>query len=173
MGGIGTNVARVAHSLGMRVVATRRSNSGITSEYVEQVATPDELIDLAGHADFIVNCLPLTNATRGLFDARFFSSVKRGAIFVNVGRGATVVTDDLTDALRRGQLGGVGLDVTDPEPLPRSHPLWRMPNVVITPHIAGKSDDLDDRAWLIAHENLRRYSTGECMLSVVDRSSGY
>jgi phosphoglycerate dehydrogenase-like enzyme len=173
LGGIGTHVARVAHGLGMRVVATRRSNSGTAPKFVDHVALSDELVGLATHADLIVNCLPLTCATRGLFDANFFSSVKRGALFVNVGRGASVVTDDLTEALRRGQLGGVALDVTDPEPLPSAHPLWRMPNVVITPHIAGKGGDTEVREWLIAHENLRRYAAGERMLSVIDRTNGY
>ena len=173
LGGIGTHVARVAHGLGMRVVATRRSNSGTAPKFVDHVALSDELVGLATHADLIVNCLPLTCATRGLFDANFFSSVKRGALFVNVGRGASVVTDDLTEALRRGQLGGVALDVTDPEPLPSAHPLWRMPNVVITPHIAGKGGDTEVLEWLIAHENLRRYAAGERMLSVIDRTNGY
>lgn len=173
LGGIGSSMARVAHGLGMRVVAIRRSSTITTLEFVDQVGRPDELVSLAAYADVIVNCLPLTHATRGLFDANFFSSVKRGALFVNVGRGASVVTDDLADALHRGQLGGAALDVTDPEPLPKSHPLWRMPNVVITPHIAGRSSDTDRREWLVARENLRRYAAGEYMLSVVDRSRGY
>jgi phosphoglycerate dehydrogenase-like enzyme len=172
LGGIGSHIARIAHGFGMRVVATRRSNR-TAPEFVEQVSLPHELIGLAADADLIVNCLPLTRATRGLFDAGFFSSVKRGALFVNVARGGSVVTDDLTDALRSGQLGGAALDVTNPEPLPKSHPLWRMSNVVITPHIAGRGSDTDSREWLITRENLRRYVAGERMLSVVDRSSGY
>lgn len=170
LGGIGTEVAWRAHALGMRVLATRNSSrSG--PDYVEYVGLADEADDLAARADVVVNALPLTDQTRGMFDDAFFDAMKRGAYFINVGRGGTVVTADLVRALRAGQLAGAGLDVTDPEPLPAGHPLWSMPNVILTPHVAG---DSDDRTFdLLAAENVRRYVAGDRMLSVVDLDRGY
>jgi phosphoglycerate dehydrogenase-like enzyme len=172
LGGIGLEVAKRAHALGMRVVATRASGRE-GPEFVSYVGLPDELHKLAAGADFVVNTTPLTSATTGLFDAKFFAAVKRGALFVNVGRGRSVVQADLVAALRDGRLAGAGLDVTDPEPLPADSPLWQMPNVILTPHVSANSD-VDDRVRLaVATENLRRYVAGEKMLSVVDVAKGY
>jgi phosphoglycerate dehydrogenase-like enzyme len=103
-----------------------------------------------------------------MFNAVFFARMKRGALFINISRGESVVTDDLVAALRSGHLGGAGLDVTAPEPLPPGHPLWSMPNVVITPHSGGASDQVKQRLLVLAVENLRRYVAGERMISVVD-----
>ena len=172
LGGIGTEVARRAHGLGMRVIATRNSSrSG--PEYVAYVGLADEYVKLAEQADVIVNATPLTPATRGMFDARFFAAVKPGALFVNIGRGESVVTDALVAALRSGRVGGAGLDVTDPEPLPARHPLWAMENVIITPHIATSSDFRNDRTLTLVAENVRRYIRGDKLLSVVDLKQGY
>ena len=172
LGGIGTEVAQRAHALGMRVVATRATGHD-GPDFVSYVGGPDELAKLAAEADVIVDALPLTRATRGTFDARLFERVKRGALFVNVGRGATVVTSALVDALRSGALGGAAFDVTDPEPLPADHPLWQAPNVIITPHISSESELGVTRVWEIVRENLRRYVAGSPMLSEVDVSRGY
>ncbi len=172
LGGIGTEVARRAHALGMRVTATRASGRE-GPPYVAYVGLPDELRKLAGEADFIVNTTPLTPATSGLFDAAFFAAAKPGAYFFNVGRGQSVVQADLVAALRSGRLAGAGLDVTDPEPLPPDSPLWRMPNVIITPHVSAASDLGDAARFAIVRENLRRYVAGEKMLSVVDLARGY
>lgn len=172
LGGIGTEVARRAHAFGMKIVATRASGRE-RPDFVSYVGLPDELLTLARDADVIVNCAPLTSATRGLFDAKFFAAAKPGAYFVNVGRGASVVTADLVAALESGRLAGVGLDVTDPEPLPADHPLWKRPNVVITPHVAGYSEAGFEKRWQLARENLRRYAAGEPLLQVVDPRRGY
>ncbi|MGQ0833315.1 MAG: D-2-hydroxyacid dehydrogenase [Gammaproteobacteria bacterium] len=172
LGGIGTEVARRAHALGMRVIATRASDRS-RPEFVSHVGLADELPSLVPQADVIVDSLPLTDATRGLFDSRLFASMKRSAFFINVGRGGTVVTAALVDALRDGKIAGAGLDVTDPEPLPRDHALWRTPNVIITPHVSSSSDLGSETTWQIARENLRRYVAGERMLSVVDLQRGY
>lgn len=172
LGGIGTEVARRAHGLGMRVIATRNS-SREGPDFVAKVGLSGELPSLAAEADFIVNALPLTAATTGLFDARFFAATRRGAYFINVARGASVVTEDLVAALRSGQLAGAGLDVTEPEPLPADHPLWTMPNVLITPHVAADSDVQNERYLLLVTENLRRYVAGEPLLNVVDIARGY
>jgi phosphoglycerate dehydrogenase-like enzyme len=172
LGGIGTEVARRAHALGMQVTAIRASGRP-GPEFVSEVARPDELLERAAGADVVVNSAPLTSETRGLFDARFFDAMPVHALFINVGRGASVVTDDLVAALDTGRIGGAGLDVTDPEPLPPSHPLWRSPNVIITPHVAAGSDKVLTRLIGVARENLRRYLAGEPMLSVVDVDRGY
>jgi phosphoglycerate dehydrogenase-like enzyme len=172
LGGIGTALATRAHGLGMRVVATRASSAGKPA-YVDYVGSPGELLGLAGEADVVVNCTPLLPSTLGLFDAKFFAAMKPGGYFINVGRGKSVVQDDLVAALKSGQLSGAGLDVTDPEPLPADHPLWRMPDVIITPHVAATSDRVFTRVFLLARENVRRYVRGERLLSVVDPSRGY
>jgi phosphoglycerate dehydrogenase-like enzyme len=172
LGGIGTEVAWRGHGLGMRVIATRNS-SREGPDFVARVGLPDELLALAAEADVVVNAAPITPATTGIFDARFFAAMKPGGYFINVARGRSVVQDDLVAALRSGQLGGAGLDVTDPEPLPAGHPLWAMDNVIITPHIAGDSDREDARQWLLVTENLRRYAAGEPLLNAVDIARGY
>jgi len=172
LGGIGTEVAWRAHALGMRVIATRNS-SREGPEFVEYVGLSHELPDLAAQADVVVNALPLTEETKGLFDAKFFDTVKRGALFISVGRGASTVTGDLVAALKDGRLSGAGLDVTEPEPLPAGHELWTLPNVVITPHVAATTDRGFERGWLIIRENLRRYVNGEKLLNVVDVKRGY
>jgi len=172
LGGIGIEVARRAHALGRTVDAIRASGRTGPS-FVRRVGLPEDLGRYAADADFVVNTTPLTDATRGMFDAAFFAAVREGSYFVNVGRGQSVVTAALVDALRSGRLGGAGLDVTDPEPLPPDHPLWRIPNVIVTPHVSARTDLGTTDRWLVARENLRRYAAGERMLSVVDPARGY
>jgi phosphoglycerate dehydrogenase-like enzyme len=172
LGGIGTQTARRAHALGMRVIATRGSRRE-GPEYVDYVGLADEAIELATQADVVINTAPLTDTTRGMFDAAFFAAMKPGAYFISVGRGASTVTDDLVAALETGAIAGAGLDVTDPEPLTEGHPLWSMPRVIISPHTGGRSDKGRDRLFLLVQENLRRYVVGEPMLSVVDIERGY
>lgn len=171
LGGIGNEVAWRAAALGMRVVGTRNS-SREGPEYVDYVGLSHELLELASKADVIVNALPLTPTTTGLFDKAFFNAAKHGALFINVGRGRSVLTDDLVAALENGQLGGVGLDVTEPEPLPTGHPLWQLQNVIVTPHVAASGGNRE-RSTVLLRENLRRYSDGEALLNVVDPARGY
>ncbi len=172
LGGIGSEVARLAHAAGMRVIATRASGrSG--PDYVSYVGLPDELLKLAGEADVVVNTAPLTSQTTGVFDAAFFAKMKPTAYFINVGRGKSVVTSALVDALSSGAIAGAGLDVTDPEPLPAEHPLWRAPNLIVTPHVANDSDLGFGAQAEVIKENTRRYVAGERMLSVVDVARGY
>lgn len=172
LGGIGTEVAKRAHGLGMRVIATRNS-SREGPDYVDYVGLAHELNDLATQADVVVNALPLTNETTYIFDEGFFEAVKPNSIFVSVGRGKSTDTADLIAALESGKLYGAGLDVTDPEPLPSSSPLWHMDNVIITPHIASNGGLSVDRYKVVVLENLRRYVGGERMLNPVDLSRGY
>jgi phosphoglycerate dehydrogenase-like enzyme len=171
LGGIGMEVARLGHALGMSVSGTRNSSRD-GPDFVKYVGLSHELHDLASKADVIVNALPLTDGTRGLFDAEFFAAAKPGAIFVNVGRGQTVVTADLNAALVSGQISAAGLDVTDPEPLPAGHMLWQRDDVIITPHVAGSGGERERHAVLL-RENLRRYIAGDRLLNVVDPAKGY
>jgi phosphoglycerate dehydrogenase-like enzyme len=171
LGGIGTAAAKRASALGMRVLATRNSSrSG--PDFVDYVGLSSELHELAAQADVVINALPLTPETEGIFDAAFFDAAKPGMFFVNVARGRSVVTDDLIAALQDGRVAGAALDVTDPEPLPPEHPLWQMPNVVITPHIAWYGND-GSRQRALARENIRRFIAGDALFNVVDPERGY
>jgi phosphoglycerate dehydrogenase-like enzyme len=172
LGGIGTETAKRAHALGMKVIAIRNSGR-IGPPYVSEVGLSADLHAFAARADVIVNTLPLTAETKHVFDKAFFDAAKRGALFINVGRGASVVTGELVAALADGSIGGAGLDVTDPEPLPADHPLWRAPNVLITPHVSATTDLGEEPRWLIARENLRRFAAGGKLLSEVDVGRGY
>jgi len=172
LGSIGTEVARRAAALGMHVTATRNT-SREGPDFVAYVGLSDELNKLAGEADVIVNALPLTDETTGIFNREFFSGLKKGSYFISVGRGGSTVTADLVAALKNGTLAGAGLDVTDPEPLPSGHELWTMPNVIITPHTSSVSDLALDRRWIVIRDNIRRYINGEKMLNVVDLQRGY
>ncbi len=172
LGGIGTEVARIGHGIGMRVLATRASRRE-GPPFVSYVGLADELLELAPAADVIVNAAPLTPETEKMFDAAFFRAVKPTAYFVNVGRGRSVDTPALVAALEEARIAGAGLDVTDPEPLPADHALWRMPNVIVTPHVSAGSDVRLERLWMLYRENLRRFVAGEPLLSVVDKTRGY
>jgi len=172
LGGIGTEVARRAHAFGMRVIATRAS--GRTGpDYVSYVGLPDEMLKLAKDADFVVNCAPLTPQTTGIFNREFFAGMKPGAYFISVGRGRSTVTADLIAALNSGKPAGAGLDVVDPEPLPSDSALWRLPNLIITPHVSAETPLAEEQRTALLRENLRRYVAGEPMLSVVDVERGY
>jgi phosphoglycerate dehydrogenase-like enzyme len=172
LGGIGTEVAKRAHALGMKVTATRASGRA-GPEFVSYVGLPEELPKLASEADFVVNTAPLTPQTQGIFNAALFDKMKPSAYFINIARGGSVVTADLVEALQNGKIAGAGLDVTDREPLPPDHPLWKAPNVIITPHVANDSDLGVEAQLEVVRENLRRYVAGDKMLSVVDVKRGY
>jgi phosphoglycerate dehydrogenase-like enzyme len=172
LGGIGTEVARRAHALGMRVTATRAS--GRTGpDYVSYVGLPDELLKLTQEADYVVNCAPLTPQTTGIFNQEFFAAMKPTAYFLSVGRGRSTVTADLVAALASHRIAGAGLDVADPEPLPPESALWHAPNVIITPHVSADTSVTAAQRVLLLRENLRRYAAGEALLALVDVGRGY
>jgi len=171
LGGIGTEVARLGAALGMRVSGTRNSSRN-GPDFVEYVGLSHELLTLAAEADVVVNALPLTEDTKNLFDADFFAAVKIGALFINVGRGQTVVTSELIKALESGRIAAAGLDVTEPEPLPSDSPLWQRDDVIITPHVAGVGGERE-RHQVLLLENLRRYVAGDPLLNIVDPARGY
>jgi len=157
-GSIGKALALRLAPFGVRVV-------GIARHARPDAATAEALPRLLPDADVVVDLLPLTPATRKFVDGGFFSQMKAGAIFVNAGRGGTVDTDALLDALRSGRIRAA-LDVTDPEPLPADHLLWKEPNVLITPHIAGTVARWERRAYRFAGEQIRRYAAGQPLLGV-------
>jgi phosphoglycerate dehydrogenase-like enzyme len=171
-GGIGTEVARRAHAFGMTVTAIRNSKAE-PPPFVSRMGLPGDLAAFVRDADIVVDTLPLTPDTQGMFDAKIFGAMKRTAFFVNVGRGGTVKTDDLVKALEARTIAGAGLDVVDPEPLPDGHPLWKAPGLILTPHVSADSDVDEEARWLLVRENLRRYVAGGKLLSVVDTSRGY
>jgi phosphoglycerate dehydrogenase-like enzyme len=172
LGTIGTEIARRANALGMRVIATRNSSrSGPV--FVDYVGLAHELNELAAQADVVLGQLPLTEATFGVFDAEFFEAMKPTAYFVNMGRGKHMNTEDLVAALRDGKIAGAALEAVEPEPLPDDHPLWDLPRVIITPHVSDYSDKHEDTVWDLYRENLRRYIAGDKLLNVIDMEKGY
>jgi phosphoglycerate dehydrogenase-like enzyme len=172
LGGIGLEVAKRAHALGMKVIATRNSSRD-KPDFVSYVGLSNELPTLIPQADVVVSALPLTPETTNLFDAKMFARMKKSAYFINVGRGGSVVTDDLVAALNNGTIAGAGLDVTEPEPLPKEHALWKAKNVIITPHMSAQSDLGNSGRALIYREQVRRFTAGDKLLAIVDFKKGY
>jgi phosphoglycerate dehydrogenase-like enzyme len=163
-GGIGQRLANMLRALGVTV-------DGVASTARDDIHGVEELPQLLPSADIVVLLVPLTQQTRGLFDARMLSWMRSGALLVNAARGAILDTESLVEHLQSGRLRAA-LDVTDPEPLPRDHPLWGAPGVMITPHLAGDSPEAEERVYRLIGEQIRRYVNGEPLLNVVDSRSG-
>lgn len=172
LGGIGLAVAERGPTFGMRVVGMDPAPKG-KPDFIERVYSPDELLDMVSACDFVVICVPHTPETEGLFNANMFGAMKDTGILINIGRGMVVQLDALVDALNWGQIGGAGLDVYEQEPLPEGHALWEMENVILTPHMAGESPEIDKRRKVLIVENVRRFCAGESLLNVVDNKRGY
>ncbi len=173
LGGVGTEIARRARGFGMQVMAVDPNPALERPAFVFSLGHPKELAQLLPKADVVVLSCPLTRETQGMFGAKQFAAMKSSAYFINVARGGLVQTPDLVAALTKGQIAGAGLDVTDPEPIPDNDPLWRQPNVVISPHLGGQSTGNRDRQWRLYRENVRRFVAGEPLLCVVDKQKGY
>ena len=173
MGRIGEALAKRAKALDMNVVGTVRRSGKVRSEHVDDVILQSELASRIGEADHVAICLPLTNETRGLFDAAMLSSMKDGSLIYNIGRGPIIDQNALYAELQSGRLGGAGLDVTDPEPLPAGNELWKLGNVIITPHVSGYSPKLWDRGVELWIENIRRFTNGDELLNLVDLDAQY
>ena len=171
-GSIGIETGRLLRAAGMRVRGVARTPRA-ADDVFERVSGPDELRRELAEADHVVNVLPLTAATRGVFDAAAFAAMKPSALFVNIGRGATVDEPALIEALRAGSIAGAGLDVFAVEPLPADSPLWTMPTVLVSPHRAGDHEDWPRDVVALFVDNLRRYLAGEELRNVVDLDLGY
>ncbi len=170
-GGTGREVARRALAFGMRVLAVDIED--VPPEPGVTLWRNDRLHDLLGESDAVVICLPLTKATHHLFSRDLFRRMRRHALLINVTRGAIVYGEDLLAALEQGLIGGAGLDVTDPEPLPAGHPFWTHPRVIVTPHTAGGSPRRAGRVIATFCENLRRLRADQPLLAVIDKRKGY
>ncbi|MGF1580653.1 MAG: D-2-hydroxyacid dehydrogenase [Gemmataceae bacterium] len=166
VGGFGAEVARRGQSFHMNVIGmdpTATAPEGVMHY------PPEELDEMLGFCDFVVIAAPHTPETYKLFDLRRIRQMKKTAYLINIGRGVVVDLDDLTAALQAGDLAGAGLDVFETEPLPADHPLWRMENVIITPHCAAASPRVPERHLETVLENVRRFVNGETLLNVVDK----
>ncbi|MDZ4299492.1 MAG: D-2-hydroxyacid dehydrogenase [Candidatus Sungbacteria bacterium] len=172
LGNIGGEVARLVHAFGAKVIAVSRSQKEQIEEIYE-MKKPSALDAVLPRADFIVNCLPYTNETYHLFDLTRFQRMKRSAVFINIARGGIVHEKDLIVALKKKIIAGAGLDVTEIEPLPKASPLWCMPNVIITPHHSGLSEQYMNRAIDRFCLNLKAYLAGERLPNLVDKKRGY
>jgi phosphoglycerate dehydrogenase-like enzyme len=185
-GNIGREIARLCRSFGAEVLTTKRDlkqleQEGYTpegmgdpdAELPERIYPPQALPSMAAECDFVVITVPLTPGTRGLVDAKVFESMKQTAYLVDVSRGGVVDHGALVEALREGQIAGAALDVYPVEPLPDSSPLWDLPNVILSPHVAGTSAKYLERAAELFAENLRRYVANEPLLNLYDPQHGY
>ena len=171
-GGTGRAVARRAAAFGMKVVALDRDPVPGSPE-VAAVLGPGGFDGLLGAADVLAICCPLTQETRGKFDASAFAKMKKSAILVNVTRGEVMVEEDLVAALEAGEIAGAALDVVPREPLPPESPLWTLPQVAMTPHTAGASQFRAKRNIDRFVANLGRLRRGEPLEGVIDKRLGY
>lgn len=175
MGDIGTHVARTAHAMGAHVTGLRRNPAKASDPAFDQVCPMDQLNRVLPRTDALVLCVPATAETVGLLSRARIELLPEDAYVVNVGRGSAVDQDALMDALRGGRLAGAALDVMIPEPLPPDHPLWRTPNLILTPHCSGNTSlgYTRDRIVDMFLENLERYAAGEPLLHCPNRRRGY
>ncbi len=184
-GSIGREVARLAKAFGMRVVAMQRGNDHRDTGFVfpdtgdpagrlpERYYQPEQLHEMLQECDVVIIGVPLTKQTYHLFDAAAFQAMKSSAFLVNIARGDVCDEDALIQALANKQIAGAALDVFHKEPLPSTSPLWKLPNVMISPHITGLSEHYDERAAQVFTANLGRYLQGEPLYNLVDKERGY
>jgi phosphoglycerate dehydrogenase-like enzyme len=171
LGAIGTEIAKRAQAFGMRVLGSRRIAR--PTPFVDTIVGEDGWRDLLPEADYVVLATPLTEQTRGMFDADAFARMKPTAYLINIARGQIVDTDALLAALHGGAIAGCALDALPVEPLPPDHPLWDAPNTWVTPHISYSSPRTRGRMFEIFFDNLRRFRAGEPLVNVVDKTAGY
>ncbi len=174
LGNIGREVARRAQAFGMRVLAVKRRPVPLAEEPVDGLFLGYEGLRLMlPECDFVVVTAALTPETRHFLGSNELASMKRGALLINVSRGALVDERALIEALQSGQLAGAGLDVFEEEPLPSHSPLWQLPNVILTPHIGGASDRTRQRQFDRFMDNLQRFLASEELIGIVDKEAGY
>ena len=169
-GRIGSEIGKICAAVGMKVAGFKHDNK-VNSEIADFVF--DNVSKLLPASDFIVDALPLTPETQGYFDKNKFEQMSESAYFINIGRGKTVVEKDLIKALKNGIIAGAGLDVFEVEPLPETSELWKLPNVILTPHISGWSPNYANRVINIFCDNLKAYLENQTMPTLVDKNRGY
>jgi D-2-hydroxyacid dehydrogenase (NADP+) len=172
LGGIGMQIATRAWAFGMNVIGVDPEDKPF-SPFVKQVVKPDQLDEVLPQADVVFISAPHTEKSHKMMGAREFELMKPKSYFIAVSRGGIYDMGGLVKALDSKRLAGAGVDVTDPEPLPKGHALWKFDNVVITPHIAGRSDRDRERMVGTLKENIKRFVDGQPLLNVVDKQKGY
>ena len=187
-GSIGREIAHVAQVFGMEVLAVKRDvrqpedtgdryilpgTGDPEGTYFHRLYPPEALVSMVRECDFVVLAVPLTDTTRGMVNAEVLAAMKPTAYLINVSRGDVVDEEALVHALQEEKIAGAALDVFATEPLPAESPLWGLPNVILSPHIAGDMADYNEKAAHLFAENLKRYVAGETLLNQVDRTRGY
>jgi phosphoglycerate dehydrogenase-like enzyme len=172
VGSIGKTIARMASGFQMKVIGLRR-DPGKEVEGIEQLFSPDTLLEVLPEADLIINSLPHTKETEQFFDTRAFDAMKPSACFFNVGRSITVDENAMIKALQENRIAGAGLDVFEEEPLPPESPLWQLPNVIITPHSAGNHSRRYESWVETVFDNLERFIKDQPLRNRVDKQRGY
>lgn len=172
IGRIGVQLAKVAQALNMRTIGINRS--GKKAEFMDEQYLHSELADVLHKADVVVNILPLTKETKHLYDEALFNNMKDGVIFINVGRGESVKTEDLLVALDNEKIKFAGLDVFEQEPLPKEHPLWHREDVIMTPHIGGNLENYPKHIYPLFLENFLAFSNNEEIpRNLIELANGY
>lgn len=172
LGSIGTTIARRAKSAGMTVFGSKRDVSA-SVEGVDRLFASDALRDLLPLCDFVVLAVPATAETKGLIGAPEIGCMRRDAFLINIARGNAIVEVELIKALQDGAIAGAMLDVFEREPLSKESPLWDLPNVIITPHVAGSPSNYTERAFTVVGDNIERFLTSQPLKNVVDLRRGY
>ena len=172
MGSIGTELARLAAGLGMRVIGVRRDPSRPAPGALRVVA-PERFAEVVREADYLAVTAALTPRTKGLVSAEIIATLKPTAWVINIARGPIVDEPALAAAVRERRIGGAALDVFDTEPLPATSPLWSLDNAILTPHVSNSSPTVRERSLALVVENVRRFKAGEPLLNLVDRAAGY
>jgi len=173
MGSIGSELARLASGVGMRVVGIRRDATRPGGPGVERIVPPDRFVEAAREADYLAVTAALTPQTRGMVSAEVLRALKPTAWVINIARGPIVDEAALAAALQEKRIGGAALDVFETEPLPAASPLWDCANAILTPHISNSSPRVRERSLALVAENVRRFKADEPLLNVVDRAIGY
>lgn len=173
VGGIGGETGRICAEFGMNVIGIDPRIEELP-EGVSKIYKPEELQNVLPRGDFVVVTVPETPKTQGMFGSTEFEVMKSTAFFINIGRGATTRLDDLNEALIGNSIAGAALDVFEQEPLPIDHPLWKSPNMLITPHVAASSDrNLDERRTELFVDNCMRFNEGRPLRNVVDKTNWF
>ena len=186
-GSIGRELARIVNQMGVTVLTTKRDamNPADHEHYTpdgmgdpegdipERIYPPEALESMVEECDFVVVTVPLTDNTHHVVNEQVFNRMKKSAVLINVARGGVVDQEALVKALKSKKIAGVALDVFEPEPLPEDSPLWKMENVIISPHISGNTSQYHQKAAALFEQNLRRYVEKKPLYNVVKREQGY
>lgn len=173
LGKIGSEIAKKAKCLGMRVIATKRDSSRPKPTSVERLIAPADLNQLLAESDYVVLSLPLTNETAGMIGEAQLKNMKRTSYLINVSRGKIIQEKKLIEALKKRWIAGAGLDTFENEPLPKNSELWGFKNVIITPHVAGQTPYYMERLTRIFCENLNRFIHKQPLVNMVNKTLGY